>query len=466
MAEGRLLDELARLLGATGFLCGDQVDPRYASDWSGCRGELPQAVLRPADTEQLAAVLALCYAARQPIVAQGGRTGLVGGAVPATGELVISLERMRSIGAVDPQARTVTVEAGATLQAVQEQVEREGFLLPLDLGARGSCTIGGNIATNAGGNRVLRYGMMRDLVLSLEAVLADGTVVGGLRTMRKDNAGYDLKQLFIGSEGTLGIVTRAVLKLQPLPSSHDAALCTLDDFSSALELLSLWNRCGAGGLSAFEVMWGGYYEAVVTTGECSPPLPPGKAYYLLLETQGFNPPADRERLETLLGEALAADLIADAVIAANNREIGAFWAIREGISELLARLKPGFAYDISLPPDAIDAYAHTVLTQVRDRWPAGQSFAFGHIGDGNLHLFVHPGPGDVAAGPRIDAIVYEEAARFGASISGEHGIGVLKRDHLSCSRSSGEIEIMALLKSTLDPRGILAPGRVIPASHA
>lgn len=420
----------------------------------------PAAVLLPASSDQVSVILRLCHAAGQPIVAWGGRTGLVDGAM-ADGALALSLERMNRIEAIDRLGATMTVEAGCVLQTACEAAEAEGLLFPLDLGARGSATIGGNIATNAGGNRVIRYGMMRDLVLGLEAVLADGTVVSSLNRLIKNNAGYDLKQLFIGSEGTLGIVTRAVLRLRPRPVSQNTAFAAVDRFEQLPRLLRHMERALGGALSAFEVMWADFYALVTTPpARGRPPLPHGHPYYVLVEAMGGDPEEDAARFERALALALEAGDLADVVIAKSQAECQSMWALRDDVIQL-ARNFPIFVFDVSLGIADMESYVAELRQALATRWPAATLVIFGHLGDGNLHVIVGVGDAGAEARHAVEAIVYGGLRERGGSISAEHGIGLEKRPYLAWSRSPEEIALMRRLKAMLDPQGILNPGKVL-----
>lgn len=461
MITEELRTRLLGLLGPRGVLEGAEVDAKYGEDWSGEIAPVPEIVLRPSSTNEVAQILALCGKAGQPVIVQGGRTGVVAGALPLPGEMIISMERMTRIGELDRDATTIEVEAGVTLQALQEHVEPQGYSFPLDLGSRGSCTIGGNIATNAGGNRVLRYGMIRDMVVGLEAVLADGSIVDAARKMLKDNAGYDLKQLFIGSEGTLGIVTRATLRLRPLPITQDAAFCAVTSFEAGLGLLSLLRARIGDALSAFEMMWSDCYrEVLAAQPEMRPPLSPGAPFYILAETLGFDGDRDCDRLEQVLAEAIELGHVADAVVAQSQAEVAAFWRVRDGVAAAFRALQPCLSYDISLANSSIGDFANDVAELLADRWPEHRRLVFGHIGDGNVHILTRIGSHDQAGHELLDPLIYDLAGRYRGSISAEHGVGVLKRPYLSKARSPQEIAVMRTLKQALDPHGILAPGRI------
>jgi len=454
-----LIQALTAALPEGAVLTGEAAQERAVSNWS--RMGTPIALVRPGSTEEVSTALRLCHESGVPVSAWGGKTGLVHGAF-ADGAVALSLERMAAIEAVDPVGATITVQAGCILQVAAEAAEAQGLLLPLDLGARGSATIGGVVSTNAGGNRVIRYGMTRDLVLGLEAVLADGTVISSMNRLIKNNAGYDLKQLFIGSEGTLGIVTRAVLRLKPLPTSQDTAFLGVESFDKLPDLLRHIERGLAGGLSAFEVMWKSFHDLVTSapaTGRT--PLAEPHAYYVLVEAQGADQGADSARFEAVLMEALEAGLIADAAIAKSQGERDTMWALRDDISQT-ARNWPIFTFDVSLPIGDMEAYVAEVRAGLEAGWPGKATLTvFGHLGDGNLHLVTGVGARDKPTKQAVEAIVYGGLRARGGSVSAEHGIGLEKRDYLGWSRTPQEVALMRALKATLDPDGILNPGKVL-----
>ncbi len=460
-----LLAELRDVLGDDGVLVGDDVAAR-AGDGSGTTPCAARAVLRPRTTEEVSAALAACHGAGQPVAPQGGLTGLVGGGVAGDLEVAVTLERMTAIEEIDPVGRTMTVQAGAALQTVQEAAEAEGLLFPLDLGARGSCTIGGNVATNAGGNRTIRYGMTRDSVLGLEAVLADGTVLSSLNRMVKNNAGYDLKHLFVGSEGTLGIVTRVVLRLERRPRSHDCALLTAPGFAEVVELLRRLEEEIGASMSAFEVMWREFYElATGPRARTAPPIPHGAPYYVLVESLGARAAEDAARFEETLGGCMEAGLIGDAVLGRSRAERDEIWALRDDV-EQLNRLAPIFTFDVSLRIADMESYVADIKAALTERWPESQCVVFGHLGDGNLHVVIAVGDGGPEARGAVEEIVYGRLEPIGGSVSAEHGIGFEKRAHLRRSRSPEEIALMKTLKRKLDPKGILNPGRVFQTEDA
>jgi FAD/FMN-containing dehydrogenase len=461
--EPALAARLRGIVGESGWLPAPAVAERSAGI---LRSDFLEAaaLVRPATTAEVAAVLRACQTARQPVVVQGGLSGLVHGADAKPHEVILSLERMQAVEEIDQAERKATVQAGVKLQAFQEAVEERGLMFPLDLGARGSATIGGAIATNAGGNRVLRYGMIREMVLGLEAVLADGTVVASMSGLMKNNTGYDLKQLFVGSEGTLGVVTRAVLRLRERPGSQEVALLAADELSGLVELLRRMDRALGGQLSAFEVMWRDHYDLVTTPPSPSPsPLPRGSRYYVLVEAHGASPEEDNGRFVAALEQAQAAGLLREAVIARSQGERNALWAIRDDVGQL-RRLAPILAFDVSLPIAAMEGYIRTVREGLARRWPGAHCSVFGHLGDGNLHLVFAPGSDDPDTRRAVEETVYAPLRELRGAVSAEHGIGLEKKPYLGISRTPEEIALMRLLKRTLDPLGILNPGKVVDAA--
>ncbi len=459
-----LLDDLVGLLGPSHVLTGAAIPERYRSDWFQVHRSEPLALVRPGSPAQVAQVLAICYRYDQPVTPQGGLTGLVGGASPATGDVALSLERLTGVEEIDTAAATMTVLAGTPLQTVQAAAREAGLLLAVDLGARGSCQIGGNIATNAGGNRVIRYGMMREQVLGLEVALADGTLISSLNKMLKNNAGFDLKHLFIGSEGCLGVVTRAVLRLQPLPASCCTAWCALSDYSAVIAFLRHAQAALGGSLSAFEVMWPDFYELVTTRiAGMRAPLPGRASLQVLLEVEGSEQQRDADMFAAMLEHALEKGWVRDATIAQSLKEREGFWRLRDAVSEFPLMWSPYCGYDISLPIGRIGDFVAELQAGLRARFPQCEHVHFGHIGDSNLHIGVHL---DRSAGSfpenAIDDCVYTLLRSYGGSVSAEHGIGLHKKAYLGHSRSEPEIALMRTIKQALDPKGLLNPGKVLP----
>lgn len=455
------LDALRAILGGSGVLTGPDVGPRYHTDQRGPGEVRPEVVLRPASTDQMSRLMAVCHAAFQPVVVQGGMTGLVVGAMPEPGEIVISLERMNRIEELDAKAGTLTVQAGTPLQAVQEAADAAGMVYPLDLGARGSCTIGGNLSTNAGGNRVIRYGMTRDLTLGVEAVLADGTVINALNGFIKNNTGYDLKQMFIGSEGTLGLITRATLRLYPKPKTQAVGFCAADSFDAVLALMAHVQSGMGADLSAFEVIWAGTYDAILAdVPAIKAPVPAGHAFYVLVEMMGSDPATDMDKFETCLGQAMERELIADAVLSRSQAEITALWDVRDGMAEALGKQQPAVGFDISLGIDDMKTIETELLDRLQSELGPARVYVGGHLADGNLHLVAKTTGAGEQPKARIQDIVYGYVGDICGSISAEHGIGTLKRAHLGQSRSASELALMRTLKQAMDPRNLLNRGRV------
>lgn len=451
-----ITDQLIAALGKDAVLTGEAVTSRPISFWRPHQKLTAKALVRPSSTEQLSIALKLCNDAGQSVVTHGGLTGLVEGEQTTADDIVVSLERMTGIEEISATDRTMTVQAGVILQTIQEAAEAQGMMFPLDLGGRGSCTIGGNIATNAGGNRVVRYGMTRDMVLGLEAVLADGTIVSSMNQMVKNNAGYDLKHLFIGSEGSLGIVTRAVLRLRELPATRNTLFVAVEEFSKLPELLKKLDSDLGGTVSAFEVMWNSFYRLVSTPpAKTAPPMSQQYPYYALIETLG----ATEESLQRSLEVAMEQGLICDAVFAQSETQRLQLWAMRDDV-EQIAQYAPTVAFDVSLRISRMEPYVEAVKSRLNQAYPDAALFIFGHMGDGNLHIVVGPGVRGKEVRPKVEACIYEPLAEIQGSVSAEHGIGLEKKPYLGLCRSEIEINLMRTLKKTLDPRGILNPGKI------
>jgi FAD/FMN-containing dehydrogenase len=456
-----LIESISGIVGPSGVLTGEDVASRSDS-WPPMGGCRALAIIRPANTAEVSEVLKLCHQQGQPVVTHGGMTGLVGGARVGRDEIALSLERMNGIEAVDTINRTITVEAGAVLQTVQEAAEDADLLFPLDLGARGSATIGGTISTNAGGNGVIRYGMMREQLLGVEAVLADGSIISSMKDVIKNNTGYDLKQLFVGSEGTLGIITRAVLRLRPFPRSQNTALVAIDNFDKLGRFLQAMDSALGGTLSAFEAMWNDFYTLIVGNGEKHGlPLDTSHAFYVLLESTGGNEESDRARFEQALQEAFGEDLIVDAVIAQSKQQRNDLWGIRDDVEGLVESLFPPMTFDISLSILQMDDYVEEVRSQLNSKWENARMVVFGHLGDGNIHLGIGVGSLEPAVVLAVEKIVYEALGRRAGVISAEHGIGLDKRAYLAHSRSPMEITLMKTIKMAMDPKNILNPGKIL-----
>jgi FAD/FMN-containing dehydrogenase len=449
-------------LGADVFQIPGEFDPgRHVHDFlvGMPEGGNILAIAYPRATAEVAEILKFCNEQGIKVTPQGGMTGLAGGGVPVEPCVVLSLERMRAIEEIDINASTMTVQAGVVLEKVQIAADEAGLFFPLDLGGRGTAQVGGNASTNAGGNRVIRYGMMRALVLGAEWVLADGTVVTSLNKMIKNNAGYDLKQLFIGSEGTLGVITRLVLRLFPKSKGVCTGLCAVKGYPEVLELLAHAKAGFGATLSAFEMMWPEFYELGTTALGRRPPIAPEHGVYVLIETMGDDPEADQARFETIIAGAIEAGTVDDAVIAQSGREARDLWAIRDAPGEFTKVFWPQISFDISIPTGQMGDFIIELRTRLNARWPGVHAVFFGHVADSNLHLSVKT-DGDPKLEHEIDGVVYKAVGDWGGSISAEHGIGVHKRPFLHYSRTPEEIALMRTLKAALDPKGILNPGKV------
>jgi FAD/FMN-containing dehydrogenase len=462
-AHSTAVANLRALVGAEAVATPDaQNIARHISDYAvqGDAGVGILALTFPRSTDQVAGILRYCNEHRIPVQPQGGMTGLAGGAVPLVPCVVMSLERMRAIRELDSAAGTITVEAGVVMEAVQRAADSADLFFPLDLGGRGTCQIGGNISTNAGGNRVLRFGMARDLVLGVEAVLADGTVINALRKVIKNNTGYDLRQLFIGSEGTLGVVTAVVLRLFPKARSICTGLCAVNDYAAVIELLARARTGFASQLTAFEVMWPDFYRVATVDLGRKPPLASGHGLYVLIETMGTDVEADQERYERVIGEAVDAGIVSDAVIAKSQREVSEIWSVRDSPGEWQAAGHwPQLSFDVSVPTGEIGQLVADIRAAIISRWAGLPALYFGHVADGNLHVSVRMSDHTVTALEIEEAVYRIVSARHG-SISAEHGIGSLKKDFLHLSRSSEEIALMRAIKRAMDPNGILNPGKI------
>ena len=458
----------------SGRLITDPVDAApFLTDWRNRYTGRALAIAQPDTTEDVAAVVRWCAAHRVPIVPQGGNTGMVGGATPDTSgdAIVLSLARMNRIRAIDPVNNAITVEAGVILSNLQQAARDAGRLFPLSLAAEGSCTIGGNLSTNAGGVQVLRYGNTRELCLGLEVVTPVGEIWNGLRGLRKDNTGYALKDLFIGAEGTLGVITAATMKLHPLPAAQVTALAAVPDPHAALKLLELAQRRLAASLTAFELI-SDYCLGLVERHmpDQRRPLSGPSRYYVLLESSDYESEAHaNERFEALMSEAIESGFVTDAAIATSIAQSRAFWALRESIPEAQAKEGRNIKHDISVPISSIGRFIDETSAELEQAFPGIRMVVFGHLGDGNLHYNVSPAPGVdpdafMANESDINRITYDAVAAHCGSISAEHGLGQLKPQENAHYKAPLEIALMRTLKAALDPQGIMNPGKVLAAS--
>jgi len=467
-----MLEQLQQIVGSDHVLTGEDAAP-YLVDWRGRYRGAARAVVRPASTQEVAAVVKCCVAHGVPVVTIGGNTGLCGGATPdASGNaIVLTTNRLTRVREIDTDNDTLTVEAGCVLQNVQEAAQQVGRLFPLSLAAEGSCTIGGNLATNAGGTQVLRYGNTRELTLGLEVVTADGEIWDGLRGLRKDNTGYDLRDLFIGSEGTLGIITAATLKLYPLPVAQRTAMLAFASLQDAVTFLSKAREGFGAALTGFEVMAGGVLQAVVRLypqqripfdGESA-----NSPWFALLElSDSESAEHAQSRFETVVGQAIEDGLVADAAIAQSVAQSKAFWHLRESIPLAEAELGKSIKHDVSIPISRISEFVDVTNAAIQKKFPGVKNIVFGHLGDGNLHYNVAPALNQaeaelLALQDQVYQLVHDSVDAFKGSISAEHGIGQLKRDELPRYKSAVELSLMRRIKSALDPQGLMNPGKVL-----
>ncbi|MET0531641.1 MAG: FAD-binding oxidoreductase [Microvirga sp.] len=440
---------------------GDDIPLRNHADASLLTPTPPQALILPRSTSDVATALRICNERHQPVVVQGGLTGLAGGAHPQAGEIALSLERMIGVEEIDSASATLTALAGTPLAVVQQAADEAGFLCGIDLGARGTCTIGGNIATNAGGNQVLRYGMARRNTLGLEVVLADGTVVRSLNKMLKNNAGYDWTQLFIGSEGTLGVVTRVVISLHPKPQGQQTALCAVSSFEDAIAVLRRFQQAHPGRLLVFEAMWREFMTVATKICGLSPAFENEYDMTLLIEADMGEEPAGTEAFSALLGDFYEQSLIKDAVVAQSQADRNRFWAYRETPYEYGRFLPEDIRFDISVPLNRMTEAVEHLRQEMPKQYPDAIWVVFGHVADSNIHVNVAIQDMTEDTKKGVQNLVYDLVSRLGGSISAEHGIGRIKRPYLSRSRTEPELALMAKMKRTLDPAGILNPGRVL-----
>ena len=467
--DPEILARLKAVTGEKGFIADERDMAPHLEERRELFHGRAAAVLKPASTEEVSAILQIAHEAGISVVPQGGNTGLVGGQIPdESGEaIILSLSRMNRVRAMDTLNNTLTVEAGVTLAAVQQAAADAGRMFPLSLASEGTCQIGGNLASNAGGTQVLRYGNARDLVLGLEVVLANGDVWNGLTGLRKDNTGYDLRHLFLGSEGTLGVITAAVLKLFPRPEAVTTAFVAVPDVEAAVGLLRIADMVSGGQVSAFELVPRIGLDFVTTHLDGAvDPLADRSPWYVLVEMTAGMPAHLDEAMEASLKEGLEQGLVTDAAIAQSETQLAAFWRLRESLSDL-QRLEGGsIKHDVSVPVSRMGDFIARATAAVEDRLPGVRPVPFGHIGDGNVHFNLsQPVAMDKAAfldlWDEMNAIVHGIVREMGGSISAEHGVGQLKRDEIAATKSPVEMELMRSLKHALDPKGILNPGKVV-----
>jgi len=456
------LERFESIVGRANVITEDDALEAYNTDWMRKYRGSSKVALRPGSTQEVSQILAHCNAKGIAVVPQGGNTGLVGGSVPVYDEVVISLGRMNHIISLDEHAGNLICQSGCVLETLQDYVATRGYTVPLDLGAKGSCQIGGNIATNAGGLRFLRYGSLHGTVLGLEVVLADGTVLDNLTALRKDNTGYDVKQLFIGSEGTLGVITACALALPRAPNSTQLAFLGCNSYEDVLRTFIAARRDLGEVLSAVEFLDSESLQ-VVTEHGVKDPLGAGCRHYMLIELSGSNEAHDAEKLSTFLENVMEDGSVVDGTIAQDTAQTHGIWRVREGITEALSKSGAVYKYDVSIP--LTDLY--NLVDEMRDRLAPLGAFVtgFGHLGDGNLHLNIYT-PGDFQKSPTvqqaIEPFVYEWVSSRRGSISAEHGIGIMKPAVLHMSKTPEIIDVMRSIKGSLDPNNILNPYKVLP----
>ena len=465
------IQQLSTILEQKYILTQDLDKAPYLTDWRKRFTGKALAVVLPSTSSEVAQIVKLCSQHHVSIVPQGGHTGFCGGATPDSSgsQIILNLKRMNQIREIDVANQTITLEAGCILQTIQEKAAEQGFLFPLSLGAEGSCMIGGNLATNAGGTNVLRYGNARDLCLGLEVVTAQGEIWSGMKGLRKDNTGYDLRDLFVGSEGTLGIITAAVMKLYPLPISQWTTLVACETVANCISLLNLFQKRATSLLTGFEMMT---KESLDLNAKHFPqmanPLCGNPPFTVLIELSDHESEAHvKQLLETVLEEAFEAELISDAVIASNLSQANAFWHMREHITLAQAEEGANLKHDITIPLSSLDDFIQATDTLMRVRYPGVRIINFGHLGDGNLHYNIAPPLGidpkafNQANEMAIHELVYGQVERCNGSISAEHGVGQLKLDGLRAHKGEVAHELMKTLKKALDPQNILNPHKVV-----
>lgn len=451
-ARHSLWDELGALVGERGVVSSEDASSRSCDPFRTVPAHAT-ALVRPASTEELSAVVALCAARGQSIVTHGGRTGVSGGAYVDAEDVIISLERMNRVEEICAVSQLAVVEAGVTVEALQSAAAAQGLFFPIDLGSKGTATIGGAIATNAGGNRVLRWGMTRQNVLGIEAVLADGTIVSAMNRLVKNNTGYDLKHVLIGSEGTLGIVTKAVVRLVPAPSSQMAAFVSVRSHERLLVLLARARQLPT--LSAFEVMWPDYYDIVSTRDSARRPVPTGQGAYVLIEAMGYDTELDGLAFERFLQDLSDADVVADAVVGGSNKQIADLWRVRESADLLVSELWPFVSFDVSIDVRVVDTFIERSRALLIERFGAVRTATFGHLGDNNIHIAAHVGADTLAVEQEVERCVYQAVLEYRGAITAEHGIGQAKRAFLPEHKHSGEMAMMRRLRDALDHEKIL-----------
>jgi len=464
-----IIDRLKAIVGVQNYIEDTSNMNSYVTDARGLFHGLSPLILKPLNSEMVSAIVSLCNEACIGIVPQGGNTGLVGGSVPSKSglEVIVSLEKMNKIIDIDPINYTMTLEAGCILSEVQNAVRSVGRMFPLSLAAEGSCQIGGNLSTNAGGMAVLRYGNAKELVLGLEVVLPDGTILSGLRRLRKDNTGYDLKQLFLGAEGTLGIITKAVLKIFPLPADKATSLVAMSDLASTTKLLTKLRELSGDNITAFEYIDRACIDTLIEKMELEDIFNQKYQHYALVELSSSRQDSNLQSLlESALEAAFVSGIAIDAVIASSETQAAQLWRLRETLSETLKHLGAFITFDVSIPVSLVPEFITRAKRFCNEFCELGRVFVFGHIGDGNIHYYLfEPQHGDtdnfLAKKSEIIANINDITAKLDGSFSAEHGIGLAKKQELEKYKSHVELKLMREIKKTIDPNNIMNPGKVL-----
>lgn len=457
-----MIDDVKKIVGSSNVLFNGAEKQRFAHIWATDIPLTAKGVVLPKTTQEVSEIMQLFYQHNQEVVVHGGLTNLVGSTEVKPHQWVISLEKMNTIESIDENTKTVTAQSGVVLENLIDAVAEKDLFLPLSFGAKGSAQLGGVIATNAGGMRVFRYGMTRAMVLGLEVVLPTGTIVSSLKKIIKDNSGYDVKQLFIGAEGTLGIVTSATLRLFELPTSRYVALVAVQTFSDVISLLRLLDRALSGNLSAFELMWQSTYQIATNAAveNQTIPMPQEYPYYIFVESMGNDLARDYFMLESAITTAAEKELIIDAVLAQSKREVENLMLLREDTQVLRKPFVHTQHFDISLPIDVMEHEVARIVADLETMPFVEAVLPFGHIADGNIHFIVGKKDDTEDNAKKIETTVYENLKKYLGSVSAEHGIGIHKKEHLGTSKSVEEIALMKTLKQTLDPKNLLNPGRI------
>ena len=462
MPKNNIINLFEEILDTSYILSGDELKSRFYHIWKTDISLESLCLLLPKSSEEISAIVKICNDNNQEIIVHGGLTNLVGSTISNRSQVVISLERMNKIIEIDEQGKTITCESGAIIEDIINAVKDKDLLLPLNFGARGSAQIGGAVSTNAGGLRVFKYGMTRNLVMGIEAILPDGTIISSLKKLMKDNSGYDLKQLFIGSEGTLGIVTKVVLRLYRLPKTRYTSLAVTNNYQNVLDLLKIMEDKISSSLTGFELLWNETYKKMVDDKTLyNMYLPDNFKYYVFIEYMGGDFENDYNDFESVVLDCVDKGLIDDAVIGKDDKEQVNIWGIREDVAVLADEREFDQQFDISIPVALIGEVIDKISKELKDCEGVKTIFPFGHVADGNIHFIIGKDSDDEDLKSKINDIIYNNTQLVNGSISAEHGIGLDKKKYLIKSRSEDEIELMRLIKKSIDPKNILNPGRVI-----